>query len=94
MIALGLTNLGTGLFQGFTAGASHSRTAVNDLYGGRSQLAGLIAAGLLALFLLRYTQVLQNVPEAALAAIIMMAGIRLFDLKELIRTWRTRPASA
>ena len=94
MIALGLTNLGTGLFQGFTVGASHSRTAVNDLYGGRSQLAGLIAAGLLALFLLRYTHVLQNVPEVALAAIIMMAGIRLFDLKELIRTWRTRPASA
>ena len=94
MIALGLTNLGTGLFQGFTVGASHSRTAVNDMYGGRSQLAGLIAAGLLALFLLRYTHVLQNVPEVALAAIIVMAGIRLFDLKELIRTWRTRPASA
>ena len=45
MIALGLTNIGTGLFQGFTVGASHSRTTVNDMYGGRSQLAGLIAAG-------------------------------------------------
>ena len=37
---------------------------------------------------------MQNVPEVALAAIIMMAGIRLFTLKELLRTWRTRPASA
>ena len=94
MIALGLTNLGTGLFQGFTVGASHSRTTVNDMYGGRSQLAGLIAAGLLALFLYRYTHILQNVPQVALAAIIMMAGIRLFNLRELIRTWRRRPASA
>jgi len=94
MIALGLTNIGTGLFQGFTVGASHSRTTVNDMYGGRSQLAGLIAAGCLALFLLRFTHILQNVPQVALAAIIMMAGLRLFNLKEVIRTWRTRPASA
>jgi len=94
MIALGLTNIGAGLFHGFTVAAAHSRTAVNDMYGGRSQLAGLIAAGLLALFLVRYTHILQNVPQVALASIIMMAGIRLFDLKEFIRTWRTRPASA
>lgn len=94
MIALGLANIGTGLFQGFTVGASHSRTAINDVYGGKSQLAGLIATGLLTLFLWRYTHILQNLPEVALAAIIMMAGIRLFDLKEVIRTWRTRPASA
>jgi sulfate permease, SulP family len=94
MIALGLTNLGTGLFQGFTVGASHSRTTVNDMYGGRSQLAGLIAAGCLAVFLMRFANILQNVPQVALAAIIMMAGIRLFNLKEVLRTWRTRPASA
>jgi SulP family sulfate permease len=94
MIALGLTNMGTGLFQGFAVGASHSRTTVNVMYGGRSQLAGLIAAGLLALFLLRFTNILQNVPQVALAAIILMAGLRLFNLREVIRTWRTRPASA
>ncbi len=94
MIALGLTNIGTGLFQGFTVGASHSRTTVNVMYGGKSQLAGLIAAGLLALFLLRFTHILQHVPEVALAAIIMMAGLKLFNLKEVIRTWRARPASA
>ncbi len=94
MIALGLTNIGTGLCQGFTVGASQSRTAINDIYGGRSQVAGLVAAGLLALFLFRYTAILQNVPEVALAAIIIMAGLRLFDFKEIIRTWRTRPASA
>jgi sulfate permease, SulP family len=94
MIALGLANIGTGLFHGFTVGSSHSRTAINEMYGGKSQLAGLIAASLLALFLVRYTYLLQNVPIVALAAIIMMAGFRLFNLKEVIRSWRTRPASA
>jgi sulfate permease, SulP family len=94
MLALGLANIGSGLFQGFTVGASQSRTAINDLYGGRSQLAGLFAAGLLALFLLRFTALLQNVPQVALASIIFMAGLKLFDLKEVVRLWRTRPASA
>jgi SulP family sulfate permease len=94
LIALGLANAGCGLCQGFTVGSSHSRTAINDMYGGRSQLAGLIAAGLLALFLLRFTYVLQNVPQVTLAAIIVMAGIRLFSVKEVMHAWRTRPASA
>jgi sulfate permease, SulP family len=93
LVALGLANVGTGLFQGFTVGSSHSRTAVNEMYGGRSQLAGLIAAGLLAVFLLHFTDILQNVPMTALAAVIIAAGIRLINIKDLIRIFRTRPAS-
>lgn len=93
LIALGLANVGTGLFHGFAVGSSHSRTAVNDMYGGRSQLAGLIAAGLLALFLVHFTNILQNVPVVALAVIIIAAGISLFNLREVIKILRTRPAS-
>jgi high affinity sulfate transporter 1 len=94
MIALGLANVGTGLCQGFAVGSSHSRTAVNEMYGGRSQFAGLLAAGLLAVFMLHFTHILKNVPLVALAAIIVAAGIRLWNAKEIIRIWRTRPASA
>ena len=94
LIALGLANVGTGLCQGFAVGSSHSRTAVNEMYGGRSQLAGLLAAGLLAVFLLYFTDILKNVPVAALAAIIVAAGIRLLNPREVIRIWRIRPASA
>ena len=94
LIALGLANVGTGLCQGFAVGSSHSRTAVNEMYGGRSQFAGLLAAGLLAVFMLRFTHILKNVPLVALAAIIVVAGIRLFNAREIIRIWRTRPASA
>ncbi len=94
LIALGLANMGTGLCQGFTVGSSHSRTAVNEMYGGRSQLAGLIAAGLLGLFLLYFPHTVKNVPVVALAAIIIAAGIRLLSPREIIRIWRVRPASA
>ena len=94
LIALGLANVGTGLCHGFAVGSSHSRTAVNEMYGGRSQFAGLLAAGLLAVFMLRFTHILKNVPLVALAAIIVVAGIRLFNVREIIRIWRTRPASA
>ena len=67
---------------------------MNDMYGGRSQFAGLLAAGLLAVFLLRFTHILKSVPLVALAAIIIAAGIKLFNLREVIRILRTRPASA
>ena len=94
LIALGLANVGTGLFQGFTIGSSHSRTSVNEMYGGRSQLAGLIAAILLGVFLLHFTHILRSVPTVALSAIIILAGLRLLRPLEFIRIWRTRPASA
>jgi MFS superfamily sulfate permease-like transporter len=93
MIALGVANIGAGLFQGFALGASQSRTVVNDMYGGKSQFAGLLAAGLLALFLLQFTHLLKDVPLTALSAIIVVAAISLLDVKEVVKILRTRPAS-
>jgi SulP family sulfate permease len=57
-------------------------------------LAGLFAAGLIALFLLYYTQILKNVPIAALAAIIIVAAIRLLYIREVFGMLQTRSASA
>lgn len=94
LIALGLANVGAGFCQGFALGGSQSRTVVNDQYGGRTQFAGFLAAILLALFLLYFTDILKNLPIAALSAIIVVAGFRLFSLREVINEWRTRPASA
>ncbi len=93
LIALGLANVGAGLCHGFAVASSHSRTAVNDMHGGRSQFAGLLAAGLLAVFLLRFTHFLKSVPVAALAAIIIAAGFKLFNLREVVSILRTRLAS-
>ena len=93
MIALGVANIGAGLFQGFALGCSQSRTVVNDMYGGKSQFAGLLAAGLLALFLFQFTYLLKDVPLTALSAIIIAAAFSLLDLREVAKIVRTRPAS-
>jgi sulfate permease, SulP family len=89
LLALGLTNIGTGLFQGFAVGSSHSRTAVNVMYGGRSQFAGLVAAACLGVFLVYFTGTISRVPMVALAAIIITAGLRLLMLQDLITAFRT-----
>jgi SulP family sulfate permease len=94
LIALGLSNVGAGFCQGFALGGSQSRTVVNDQYGGQTQFAGFFAAILLASFLLYSTDTIKNLPVVALSSIIVVAGIRLFSLKEVITAWRTRPASA
>ncbi len=93
LIALGLANVGTGFFQGFAVGSSHPRTAIHEMYGGRSQFAGLLAAILLGVFLLYFTPILKNIPLVALSAIIMVSGLRLLRLGELVSTFKTRPDS-
>lgn len=93
MIALGMTNLGTGFFNGFAVGSSHSRTAVNDMYGGKTQFAGLFAAVFLALFLLWLTKILKNVPVVALSAIVIMAGVHLLNVREILSMLRKRARS-
>jgi sulfate permease, SulP family len=94
LIALGMSNVATGFFQGFAIGSSHSRTALNEMSGGRSQFAGLLAAIFLGVFLIYFTGILKNVPTVALAAIIILAGIYLLRLREVVGMFRIRPATA
>lgn len=82
LIALAVANLAAGLFQGFPSGASQSRTSVCDATGGRSQLVSFVAAGTLALFLLLLTPLLKFLPTVALASILIVAGVRLIELRE------------
>jgi sulfate permease, SulP family len=79
LLALGMANLAAGLTQGFPVGASGSRTAVNDQIGGRTQVAGLVAAGVAALVLLFLTAPVANLPKACLGAVIVAAAIGLVD---------------
>ena len=44
-VALGLANIGAGVSQGFAISGADSRTAVNDMVGGKTQLVGVVAAG-------------------------------------------------
>lgn len=90
LVALGSANLGAGLAGGFPISSSSSRTAVNDASGGKSQLAGVVAATLAIVFLLFFAPVLRMLPLAALAAIIMDAAAGLVDVP---RMWQLRTVS-
>ncbi|RKT46167.1 SulP family inorganic anion transporter [Thiocapsa rosea] len=88
MSALGAANIAAGLSQSFAIAGADSRTAMNDAAGGRTQVAGLIAAGSIALVLLFLTGPLQYVPIAALGAILISASLSLVNLKTLAVLYR------
>ena len=82
-LALGVSNLAAGASQGFAISGADSRTAVNDMVGGKSQLVGIIAALVIALCLLLFTVPMAWIPQAALGAVLLMAGWGLIDVKSL-----------
>jgi sulfate permease, SulP family len=95
--AMGAANLAAGVTQGFPIGASGSRTAVNDQMGVRSQLSGLLAAGVIALVLLFLTAPMAYLPTATLGAVIVAAGIGIVNpdaWRGLARTSRVEVAIA
>lgn len=87
-IALGVADIGAGLLQGFAVSGADSRTAVNDSAGGKSQLTGLVAAGLLVAILLFLTVPLAALPVTVLSAVLVGSAIGLFDLQSLVRLRR------
>jgi high affinity sulfate transporter 1 len=83
LIAFGACNIASGLAQGFPVTGADSRTAVNNAMGGKTQLVGIVAAASMLLILFFLTEPLGYVPTAALAAVIMVSAVGLFDFNEL-----------
>jgi high affinity sulfate transporter 1 len=90
MVGIGSANLLAGLFQGFPVSTSGSRTAVAEQAGAKTQLTGIVAAALVLAMVLFIPGLVQNMPQSALAAIIIAASISLFDVPELRRLWSVR----
>ncbi|MCP4617598.1 MAG: sulfate permease [Bradyrhizobium sp.] len=88
MVALGAANLATGFFQGFPISSSSSRTPVAEAAGARTQLTGVVGALAIALLLLLAPNLLQSLPTAALAAVVIAAAISLFEFADLKRIYR------
>jgi high affinity sulfate transporter 1 len=93
MIGLGAANAAAGFFQGFAVSTSSSRTAVADQSGAKSQVAGLIGAGLVTILLLFLNSLLSDLPQTALAAVVIGAALALTDLPALVRYWRVRKSA-
>ena len=88
MVGLGLANLAAGFFQGFPVSSSSSRTPVAEASGARTQLTGVVGAVAVALLLLFAPNLLQHLPSAALAAVVIASAIGLIEVGDLIRIYR------
>lgn len=90
LVAVGMANVGTGLVQGFPVAGGLSRGAVNVAAGARSQMSGIVAAVIIAVSLFTLTGVLALLPQAALAAVIILAVAGLIDVRGAIAIGRVR----
>lgn len=88
LIALGVANLSAAISGGMPVAGGFSRTMVNFTAGARTQMAMLIAAAILALAVIFFSPLFENIPKAALAAIILVAIIPLVKLNDIALTWR------
>jgi high affinity sulfate transporter 1 len=89
--ALGAANVLAAISQSFPVTGSNSRTAAHDEAGGRTQLAGIVSAGVVLAVLLLLTSALQFVPIPALAVVLIMTAIALFEWRALRMIWRIDP---
>jgi high affinity sulfate transporter 1 len=88
MVGLGAANLATGFFQGFAISSSSSRTPVAEAAGARTQLTSVVGAVAIALLLVLAPNLLQHLPSAALAAVVIASSIGLIEVTDLKRIYR------
>jgi MFS superfamily sulfate permease-like transporter len=90
MIGIGAANLAAGLFQGFPVSTSGSRTAVAERAGARTQLTGVTGAALIVVMIVFLPGLFRDLPQAALAAVVITAALSLADVRSVVRLWRQR----
>jgi len=88
LIGFGAANIASGLFGGFPVTSSDSRTAVNYAIGGKTQLAGLVAAAALTAAVVFFGDGLAYLPIAALSAVLISAALDLIDVKGFRLLWQ------
>ena len=92
LIGLGAANVGAGLFQGFTIGASLSKSSAAYAAGMQTQMASIVAAGLTIVVALFLTGLFEGLPEATLGGIVIVAVsgmVKTQRLRELYSLRRT-----
>jgi high affinity sulfate transporter 1 len=92
MIGIGVANLAAGLFQGFPVSTSGSRTAVAERSGAKSQLTGVTGAAVIILMIVLLPGLFRNLPQPALAAVVITASLSLADIPATARLWKQRKA--
>jgi high affinity sulfate transporter 1 len=93
MVGIGAANIASGFVQGFAVSTSGSRTAVAEQSGAKSQLTGIVGAGVVAVLLLFLNNLLSDLPQSALAGVVIAAALSLLNLGALRRYWPVRPSA-
>jgi high affinity sulfate transporter 1 len=91
LVGLGGANLAAGLCGTFVVNGSPTKTEMVDSAGGRSQLAQATTAAIVLVVLLFLTKPLSYMPQAVLASVVFLIGVRLVDVKGMRLVYRRRP---
>jgi SulP family sulfate permease len=87
-IGVGAGSVLAGLFGAFPVNASPPRTAIVLETGGRSQLAGLVAVAVVLALLIFGATLLQHVPDAALAGVLLFVALRIVHVRQIVAIYR------
>jgi SulP family sulfate permease len=90
LIGQGLANMVGSAAQSYAVSGSFSRSAVNIQAGAQTGLSSVISSAVVAIALLLFTPLLYHLPQAVLAAIIMMAVIGLINVRGFIHAWKAQ----
>ncbi|WP_235294768.1 SulP family inorganic anion transporter [Portibacter lacus] len=89
LIAIGASKMVGAFFQSIPSSGSFSRSAINSSAGAKTTIAAFFTVGLISLTLIFLTPLFYYLPSAVLAAIILLAVVGLFDIKEVVHLWKT-----
>lgn len=88
LVGQGLSNLVSSVFQGYAVSGSFSRSAVNFAADAKTGFSSIIAGILVAVTLLFLTPLLYHLPQATLAAVIMVAVFNLIKIEPIKHAWK------
>ena len=88
LLGLGAASLLAGLFQGFPIAGGLSQSAVNERGGAKTPLSLVFASAAICCVLLFLTGLFRTLPDAVLAAVVLVAVTGLIDIRELRHLWR------
>ncbi len=80
LVAMGIANIAAGLTSAMPTGASASRSAATEAAGSRSQLPGVVSAGIIMVVVLYFTDLVAEIPSAALAGLVANAVVSVIDV--------------
>jgi SulP family sulfate permease len=90
LVGLSIANVAAGISSSFVVNGSPTKTKMAEEARAQSQIAMLAMAGAVALVLAFLTKPLQYMPNATLAAVVFVIGIKLVDVSHMREIWRLR----